>query len=418
MGNRIPVPRSQITMRKKLLSPFIVLLLTFVVLNAPTRVYAVESPYIAVVPSAIVDSTLTPSKTFTISIYTDYAGSDITGWQLTLTYNASVLNGVSVTNGDLIVGGTAQFLPGNFDNTKGKLSLTGAFFFTMIPPPDVTTGPGILVSVTFKVVGTGTSAITLGPETKLIGWDFIGEKTYNIIDATTMFTHIQHGFFDNTQVTPPTLPPVAVITAPQIAYINETVEFSGEDSYDPDGGLIMSYSWNFGDGDTATGVTTAHNYTDLGIYVVTLVVTDEEEEISDPTQQTIEITIRPAVGLVKWKVKPEAHHWVESKDDDGNVSLTALARNLENIEAHIKVVFNILDARSGTSAGPPIVDERTLAASPQDVPITVELNPHEYGYEGTTTQVFYAHVTLWYYDPATETYIQTNPKIVRFAVVP
>jgi len=419
-------------MRKKLLSPLVLLVLAMAMLNAPIRVHAVESPYIAVLPSAIVDSTLTPGENFTVSIYTDCARSDITSWQFTLSYNASVIHGVSVTNGGLIVGGTAQFMPGTFDNTNGKLSITGAFFMFVYEPAPVTSGPGTLANVKFTVVGTGTSAITLGPETKLIGYsdvrwgyDIFGQwkyggwgDSYNIIDGSIMRTHIQHGFFDNTVPKPPTYRPEAVISAPEIAYFNETVAFSGENSYDPDGGLIMSYSWDFGDGATATGVTTSHTYMTLGIYTVTLVVTDEEEEISEPAQHTLQITIRPIADLVKWKVKPEAHHWDESKDNDGNVSLTALARNMADIEVDVKVEFAILDARAGGLAGPLVVAERTLADSPADVPITVEFNPHNYGYDGTTTRVLYARVTLSYYDPATENYIPTNPKIVRFAVTP
>jgi len=372
------------------------------------------------VPSAIVDETLTPGDTFTISIYTDYTGNDITGYQFTLTYNASVLNGVNVANGDLITNASSplnrsSFLPGTFDNIAGELSLTGAFFFFIDPPPDTATGPGTLANVTFQVVGTGTSAITLGRDTQLFGWDPIGEETYIIIDAIVMFTHIQHGFFDNTEPPPPTYPPVAVITAPSIAYFNETVAFSGEDSYDPDGGVIKTYSWVFGDGASSTDAETAHTYLTLGIYTVTLVVTDDEEE-SGLTMHTLEITIRPVAGLVKWRVKPETHHWDESKDDDGNISITALARNRADIEVDVQVVFAILDTRQGGTAGPPIVDERTLAVGP-DVPITVELNPHDYGYDGTK-RVFFAHVRLWYYDPSTESYIPTNPKIVRIAVVP
>ncbi|MBA7539751.1 hypothetical protein ES705_32036 [subsurface metagenome] len=37
---------------------------------------------------------------------------------------------------------------------------------------------------------------------------------------------------------------------------------------------IVSYAWNFGDGTTDTGLTTSHEYTDAGIYIVVLTVTD------------------------------------------------------------------------------------------------------------------------------------------------
>ena len=37
---------------------------------------------------------------------------------------------------------------------------------------------------------------------------------------------------------------------------------------------IVSYAWNFGDGETGTGITTSHEYTDAGTYIVVLTVTD------------------------------------------------------------------------------------------------------------------------------------------------
>ncbi|MHA1370960.1 MAG: TIGR04279 domain-containing protein [Promethearchaeota archaeon] len=48
---------------------------------------------------------------------------------------------------------------------------------------------------------------------------------------------------------------------------------SGADSYDPDG-TITGYSWDFGDGTTATGEIVSHTYTKPGHYTVTLTVKD------------------------------------------------------------------------------------------------------------------------------------------------
>jgi PKD repeat protein len=52
-----------------------------------------------------------------------------------------------------------------------------------------------------------------------------------------------------------------------------SVTFNGSGSRDPDG-TIASYSWNFGDGTTGTGVTAPHTYSRAGTYTVTLTVTD------------------------------------------------------------------------------------------------------------------------------------------------
>lgn len=57
------------------------------------------------------------------------------------------------------------------------------------------------------------------------------------------------------------------------AKIGETLNFNGSASSDSDG-VIVSYSWNFGDGGTSSGVTTSHSYSSSGTYQVSLMVKD------------------------------------------------------------------------------------------------------------------------------------------------
>ena len=71
-------------------------------------------------------------------------------------------------------------------------------------------------------------------------------------------------------------PPTAIFTeSPDPAYATETITFDASDSNDSDG-EIVSYLWDFGDGITTTGVTTTHVYSDDGLYLVELTVTDNE----------------------------------------------------------------------------------------------------------------------------------------------
>ena len=55
-----------------------------------------------------------------------------------------------------------------------------------------------------------------------------------------------------------------------------TMTFSGADSYDPDGGKIVSYQWDFGDGESATGETVTHSYKKTGSYRAFLTVVDND----------------------------------------------------------------------------------------------------------------------------------------------
>jgi len=71
-------------------------------LLSPSTV-TIMSYYITVIPQSTVDPDLTPGKNYTVSIYTDYNGSDIWGWQFELEYNPNVLHG-GISNTDTWTG--------------------------------------------------------------------------------------------------------------------------------------------------------------------------------------------------------------------------------------------------------------------------------------------------------------------------
>jgi hypothetical protein len=182
------------------------IMLTLLIISMLTLAFKIESastadyPSVYLDPSSIIDPGLIPGSTYTVSIMTDYIGSDIIAYQFTLSYDPSILNGVSVTNGDVVAGPVFMFIPGTFDNTAGKLSLTGAFPIFQMPPP-VASGPGTLANVTFTVVGPGKFGITLGNETQLIGLNSTTFEEYLIVDAYTMPFHIGHSYFCNISTT-------------------------------------------------------------------------------------------------------------------------------------------------------------------------------------------------------------------------
>ena len=73
--------------------------------------------------------------------------------------------------------------------------------------------------------------------------------------------------------------PTADVSAgePYRGFINSTITFNGSKSYDLEGGRIISYRWNFGDGSpNGTGEITTHLYAAPGDYNVSLLVTDNE----------------------------------------------------------------------------------------------------------------------------------------------
>jgi preprotein translocase subunit SecG len=87
-----------------------------------------------------------------------------------------------------------------------------------------------------------------------------------------------------------TQPPVADASAgePYVGFTGEPILFDGSNSYDPDGGAITSWQWNFGDTTGGSGETITHTYTSPGTYTVWLTVTDEDG-LTDTTETYAEI---------------------------------------------------------------------------------------------------------------------------------
>ena len=205
--------KNKMRLRKRTLWVFLVLPL---IINIFMIDKVAASPIMVYVdPPRILDLTMVPGTRFTINITVDYV-ENLWLWQFDLFYNASVLKGISIEVGPFIgsAGGTVMPLPGlGFNNTEGKLALTGALLLEQDPElcPD---GGGVLASVTFEVVSLGGSDITLGPLTGLLdaygnwvvgGLKFDEEKgEWVIVEPLGTYPtdpkflpRPPHGYFDN-----------------------------------------------------------------------------------------------------------------------------------------------------------------------------------------------------------------------------
>jgi PKD repeat protein len=72
------------------------------------------------------------------------------------------------------------------------------------------------------------------------------------------------------------------------AYTGYSVDFAGTGT-DPKGETVTG-TWNFDDGQAATGLTVAHTYMHPGVYTVTFTVTNADG-VSDPHPPTRRITV-------------------------------------------------------------------------------------------------------------------------------
>ena len=92
-------------------------------------------------------------------------------------------------------------------------------------------------------------------------------------------------------------PPVAVATSDvSSGKVALTVNFQGDQSFDPDGS-IAAYAWDFGDGTAgSTEANPAHIYTAIGTYICVLTITDDQG-MTDSAQ--LDITVRKSKGKPK-----------------------------------------------------------------------------------------------------------------------
>ena len=74
---------------------------------------------------------------------------------------------------------------------------------------------------------------------------------------------------------PPTISPDASFYVLSSADVYEEIPFDGSDSSDADG-MILNYTWSFGDGHLGYGSSVLHNYSEDGAYTISLTVTDDE----------------------------------------------------------------------------------------------------------------------------------------------
>jgi len=107
-----------------------------------------------------------------------------------------------------------------------------------------------------------------------IGWDALrrGEPSIGMqIDSDG------DKVFEETKILQ--LPIASFVSSPISAVTNEEIDFNASESRDVDGEII-SYKWNFGDGNATTGRVVKHAYSAAGEYTVTLAVIDNDGLLS------------------------------------------------------------------------------------------------------------------------------------------
>ena len=149
-------------------------------------------------------------------------------------------------------------------------------------------------------------------------WNAVGT---NIINLTVTANDSQTNFTSQLVWVKANALPVPVIQGPHVLDVSVATNglwygyaWNATNSTDDTG--IYIYSWNFGDGVTASGPLTSHNYTAAGIYNLTLTVTDNGNQSVTATQNVVVVAGNPPVAKITAStLSPEAYQPVSFSAD-------------------------------------------------------------------------------------------------------
>jgi len=138
-----------------------------------------------------------------------------------------------------------------------------------------------------------------------------------------------------------TQPPLAALSGPGSLNEGDSASFSAAASVDPNG-TIVDYAWEFGDGASGSGASTAHTYANDGNFTVRVTVTDNDGYTDSATLVVHVHNVAPAVpaipdadvnvaanySLTGTFTDPGADSWTGRVNwGDGSTSTQALAGN-------------------------------------------------------------------------------------------
>jgi PKD repeat protein len=195
----------------------------------------------------------------------------------------------------LVLAGTADAAPPSADftisPTTARVNSSVSFSASATPQGDATIssyawnfGDGASdtgASVTHPYGSAGSKSVTL-----------------TVTDSNGEQTTVTHG------VNVVNLPVAAFTSSPSTPNIGDAVSFNGSTSNDP-AGSIKSYSWNFGDGATGSGVNPSHAYATSGDKTVTLTITANLDDRQATASHVVHVNVPPTASFVYAAVVPQ-----------------------------------------------------------------------------------------------------------------
>ena len=253
--------------------------------------------------SAKPNSSFMPSLSLAVNLNLSSADS-VSGYDIYMSYNSTVLDATGVQMGDLFPTGTtvnATYCVNDIGyNCLGYDSinivhLSIAYTGGTVPGPSTYT----VFTVQFSVLKIGHSFF------QLFNGTTGSPNVFGAVDSSGLPASLSvltwNGVYSNDGLQ------AFFNVSPDILLVNNPVYFDASASFNPENSSSsyrsgLSYNWDFGDGSTGNGVTVSHYYTSKNNYDVSLVVTDT---LGNSSIVSRTVVVVPALGVLVLSIKDQ-----------------------------------------------------------------------------------------------------------------
>ena len=158
---------------------------------------------------------------------------------------------------------------------------------------------------------------------KIISWDSFGSSTSSPVWSFTIIASDDGSGQTNGNTNEPNKPPIANVSlSEETGLVGTLLVLNGSRSYDPDG-YLTKWFWDFGDDTNGSGEITIHTYQNIGMYTVTLTVTDDNGATGNDTIIVQVITAnrpptKPVINGTRSGTKNEMYTYTVQSTDPEN----------------------------------------------------------------------------------------------------